>query len=358
MPVEINVDEGVIMQKINFYAGMAVIGSAFLPQSLSAQCVSPIQDCYALGYTQTSCPNGKGVKCPFGSGWYCGGTAAQDCLKLGYDKDCTGAGESGSGETCNGKYQSCTCDSSYQYSCTGTGYAGGAGSACGGKYIACSCVDGYEWKDGVCVSSRPMCEIGFLYYSDNTCSNNLESGKNLLGVVIYYNGSSGGGWIMTVNPIQTGIAWSTETVDIPELTNIASASNLIDIQSSCINTDIIIAYGNSSKYPVAWIANNYHPTGTPSGKKWCLPSGGLLNNIVNNYVNFAKINLGITTAGGTILGYGGQPSYYYEYIWSSSEYSNANVWYFDVLGSGAFVMNYCNKSSNGGYRSVRPVMEF
>ena len=123
---------------------------SFLPQALSAQCVSPIQDCYALGYTQSSCPSGKGVKCPFGNGWYCGGTAAQDCLKLGYDKDCTGAGESGSGATCNGKYQSCTCDSSYQYTCSGTGYSGGSGTACGGKYTKCTCASGYEWKDGSC----------------------------------------------------------------------------------------------------------------------------------------------------------------------------------------------------------------
>ena len=116
--VKINVDTGVIMQKISFL----LLGTSLslVPQTLNAQCVSPIQDCYALGYTQTSCPNGKGVKCPFGSGWYCGGTAAQDCIKLGYDKDCTGAGESGRGQTCNGKYQSCTCDSSYQYTCSGT----------------------------------------------------------------------------------------------------------------------------------------------------------------------------------------------------------------------------------------------
>ena len=137
---------------------------SFLPQTLNAQCVSPIQDCYALGYTQTSCPNGKGVKCPFGNGWYCGGTAAQDCIKLGYDKDCTGTGESGSGETCNGKYQSCTCDSSYQYTCSGTGYSGGSGTACGGKYTACTCTSGYEWKDGSCRKQTQNGAVGELYY--------------------------------------------------------------------------------------------------------------------------------------------------------------------------------------------------
>ena len=134
---------------------------SFLPQTLNAQCVSPIQDCYALGYTQSSCPNGKGVKCPFGSGWYCGGTAAQDCIKLGYDKDCTGAGESGVGETCNGKYQSCSCDSSYKYTCSGTGYSGGSSTACGGKYTACTCTSPYTWSGSACT-----CPSNYTY----TCS--------------------------------------------------------------------------------------------------------------------------------------------------------------------------------------------
>ena len=343
------------MQKISFL----LLGTALslVPQTLNAQCISPIQDCYALGYTQTSCPNGKGVKCPFGSGWYCGGTAAQDCIKLGYDKDCTGAGESGNGETCNGKYQSCTCDSSYQYTCTGTGYSGGSGSACGGKYTSCSCATGYEWKDGSCVASRPVCEIGSLYYSDNTCSNNLESGKTLLGVVIYSNGSSGGGWIMTIKPIKLNIMWSTEYIDIPRLSNCTSTSSLTDIQDSCTNTDIITNYGTSSTYPAAWAAKNYNPSGTPSGKSWCLPSGGLLNSAFSDSTNFTKVNAGITTAEGKKIGFG--TSFPYERVWSSSEYSNYNAWTFYSHTNGSFGMDSVNnKSDNDGNLSVRPVMEF
>ena len=150
---------------------------SFLPQTLNAQCVSPIQDCYALGYTQTSCPNGKGVKCPFGNGWYCGGTAAQDCIKLGYDKDCTGAGESGSGETCNGKYKTCTCDSSYKYTCTGTGYSGGSGAACDDKYQSCTCASGYEWKDGGCQQQLNGAQ-GELFYCNGTVVGIKTSGMN------------------------------------------------------------------------------------------------------------------------------------------------------------------------------------
>ena len=158
---------------------------SFLPQTLNAQCVSPIQDCYALGYTQTSCPNGKGVKCPFGNGWYCGGTAAQDCIKLGYDKDCTGTGESGSGETCNGKYQSCTCDSSYQYTCSGTGYSGGSGSSCGGKYTACTCSSGYEWKNGNCQKINPCANKSNGAYNEIYCCNGKVVGVRATGMGFY-----------------------------------------------------------------------------------------------------------------------------------------------------------------------------
>ena len=44
-----------------------------------------------------------------------------------------------------------SCDSSYKYTCTGTGYAGGSGTACGGKYKACTCSSGYSWENGSCV---------------------------------------------------------------------------------------------------------------------------------------------------------------------------------------------------------------
>ena len=137
---------------------------SLVPQSiLAAECA--VTDCSLLGYTDSPCP-GSGLKCPFGSGWYCGGTAAQDCIKLGYDKDCTGAGESGSGQTCNGKYQSCTCDSSYKYTCSGTGYAGGSGSACGGKYTKCNCKSPYTWTSGAC-----KCPVKYKY----TCSGTAYS---------------------------------------------------------------------------------------------------------------------------------------------------------------------------------------
>ena len=98
---------------------------SFLPTLSYAQCVAT-QDCATLGYTETSCNGGKGVKCPFGNKWACLGANEEKvrnklCQELGFTQ-----------------------------TCTGTGYAGGAGSACGGKYNYCNCTNGYEWKNRSC----------------------------------------------------------------------------------------------------------------------------------------------------------------------------------------------------------------
>ena len=294
----------------------------------SAQCVAT-QDCATLGYTETSCSGGTGVKCPFGNKWACFKSESE------YEQEfCTKYG--------------------FTQTCTGTNQTGGVGKACNGKYAECTCASGYVWNDSSqkCEDATANCVIGTLYYSDGTCSQDKLSSKTLLGVVIYEKSATESGWIMTVKPIQTGIEWGGHGTDIPGLTNIKSSSNLTDIQASCTNTDVITAYGSSSKYPAAWAAKNYKPTGTPSGKSWCLPSGGLLNNI-NNSTNFAKVNAGITIAGGTILGniYSGD-----EDVWSSSEYSNFYAWFFGPNTSGSYSMLNTNKFTSGF--SVRPVMSF
>ena len=111
----------------------------FIPTLSLAQCVAT-QDCATLGYTETSCNGGKGVKCPFGNKWACLGANEEEvrnklCQELGFT-----------------------------LTCTGTGYAGGAGSACGGKYIQCNCAEGYEWKNGSCQKQILNGAQGDLYY--------------------------------------------------------------------------------------------------------------------------------------------------------------------------------------------------
>ena len=166
--------------------------------------------------------------------------------------------------------------------------------------------------------------------------------------------ASTSGWIIAISSTQTtSIKWSSQDVDIPGLTDYDTYPIApTDTQASCSNTEVITAYGNSSKYPAAWVAKNYKPSGTPSGKSWCLPSGGLLNDALNNQTNFNEINRGITIAGGKNIGTDS------ETVWSSSEYSNDDAWCFYANMMGAFYMTYSNKSGFNGYYSVRPVMEF
>ena len=113
---------------------------SFLPQLTFAQCVAT-QDCETLGYTETSCNGGKGVKCPFGNKWACL-TSEEECLNLACDK------------------------LGFIYTCNGIGYSSGSGTACNGKYTYCSCASGYEWNGNGC---QPLNGAqGDLYYCNGT----------------------------------------------------------------------------------------------------------------------------------------------------------------------------------------------
>ena len=307
---------------------------SLIPSLTSAQCVAT-QDCATLGYTETSCSGGSGVKCPFGNKWACFKSESALCTDLGFT-----------------------------LSCTGTGYSSGAGKTCNGKYNYCICSDEYTWNvtNQTCDKTPVPCTIGTLYYSDGTCYDEYVDSKTLLGVVIYEKTGTENGWIMTINPIQTAIAWGGYGVNIPGLSNCNTESCLTDIQASCTNTNIITAQGDSSKYPAAWAAKNYKPTGTPSGKSWCLPSGGLLYKALDHSSNGAKVNAGITLVGGTILGkVSDNGSYYHESIWSSSEEAGGGyAWHLTATtrSTSSFDMGASDKGFNKSGFSVRPVMPF
>ena len=259
---------------------------------------------------------------------YAGAASAQDCVQ---SQDCASLGYT-------------------ETSCTSGGV---------------KCPFGDKWACYPDVEKSVNCEVGTLYYSDGTCSDKLESSKTLLGVVIYADGA-GGGWIMTVNPI-VKMLWSVEHVDIPELVNVTEESDLTDIQASCENTDIMTKQGDSSNYWAAWTAKNYKPNGTPSGKNWCLPSGGLLKEAFKNLSNIEKVSVAINTAGGVILGktYRNGAGEYLEEIWSSTEFDYEDAWYFSIgldkyLNYQDSWLTYGDKvsSSQSTSKTIRPVMCF
>lgn len=89
-----------------------------ISKGILAQCVAT-QDCASLGYSTPS-NTGNCLKCPFGEYWSCPSNNS-------------------------------TCDTSYQYTCSGSGYSGGSGNACGGKYKSCVCDSDYSWNGSSCI---------------------------------------------------------------------------------------------------------------------------------------------------------------------------------------------------------------
>ena len=75
-----------------------------------AECV-PYPDCASIGYSETSCDS-PSVKCPFDA-------TKLYCLPCDskYQYSCDGVGEAGLGTGCRGKYESCSCQSGYNYFC-------------------------------------------------------------------------------------------------------------------------------------------------------------------------------------------------------------------------------------------------
>ena len=75
-----------------------------------AECV-PQPNCASIGYTETSCET-QAVKCPFDS-------SKLYCLPCDskYQYSCSGVGETGEGNGCKGKYESCTCADNYVSFC-------------------------------------------------------------------------------------------------------------------------------------------------------------------------------------------------------------------------------------------------
>ena len=255
-----------------------LLTAPFAVGNVSAQCVAT-QDCESLGYTETSCENG-GIKCPFGDKWACKGNA-----DTGMEGSDTGMEGSDTGR------------------------------------------------------DNPDCTYGAIYYSDGTCVKDFISEKTAIGVVVYDENDEK--WIMSLDNAGSSEKWSTEYVDVPEITNYQTKETAVNDVKSCENTEAMLALGES-KYLAAAQAKYYAPTGAESTKgKWCLPSAGILN-MVNNHR--PEIDAAISRASGTAFS---SSSYY----WSSSEYSSYYAWIWH--SSGAFGYN----SKNSGNAYFLPVMK-
>ena len=271
--------------------------------------------CTALGYKQQTC-NGASIKCPLDTNY-------SFCIEQ--------------------------CSPDFQYTCSGTGYAGGKGTTCGGKYTECICASGYAWENGNCVQAATWgqctgyagknCNIGDVLFSDGTCNAGKVSGKTPIAVVVYIS-SEGCGQALALNDLDATYQWGGYGTDISGLTNYSSLSNASADFASCENSKIIMADGDKSIYPAVWAAHEYSTEGTSAGD-WCLPALGVFSTYNSNS---SIIDRGFSWANGKTF-----PSNIE--IWSSSESSYHSVWE-TYLGE-PYATSY--KSSS---RAVRPVIEF
>ena len=191
---------------------------------------------------------------------------------------------------------------------------------------------------------NPDCTYGAIYYNDGTCIKEFVSGRIPIGVVVYMDTVDNQKWIMALDNAAYNVRWSTEDVDVPEITNYTIERTVVSDLKSCENTEAMLALGAGTYSPAAAAAKNYAPAGAESTKgKWCLPSAGIWN-MVNNHRT--EIDAAISRASGTSLG---SSSYY----WSSSECSSQYAWRWSSSG----VFHSYSKDDYGysGY-SVRPVL--
>ena len=227
-------------------------------------------------------------------------------------------------------------------------------SDCSSKISSWSCKSGYKQEGSSCVVARPSCNIGDIFYSDNTCSADVVSGKTVLGIVVHNNNGGIGGQIMAPWPVDTNgnktssnsttMKWGIFGIDIPNLPNHPYTNSLSADFDSCGNTDKIVAMGSASLYPAAWATRKYAPT-TDTAGKWCLPAAGIMTNIYNNQPAFQSA---IKKINGVEF-----PNCCY---WSSSEISPS------YAANSMFDFSYglVNDSSKdlSDYAYVRPVLEF
>ena len=253
-----------------------LVSSLIMTGEVKTVC-TPTPDCASIGYTETSC-EGDSLKCPF------------DITKL----FCV------------------PCDSSFKYDCSGANITGGIGTSCGGKYMSCTCSSGDTFNNGVCkeTTAAQNCIIGMIYYSDKSCSEEVDASKTAIGIVVKDNEL-----ITTLNVPY--MKWSLDYIDVSGVANYESDTDAKTDYNGKANTlAIVSAYsGESASENAAIYCNSYSTAGTRAGD-WYLPAMGEVYDYI--YTNYVKVRAGWDKVGTTILS---------EYFWSSSEYSANSAWF-------------------------------
>ena len=279
------------MKKFLLYSS-ALVAGGLLSSVAEAACIQT-PSCSSLGYSSSSSCSG-GVKCPFGNYWNCTASDLNDKITE-LEK---------------------TIETIKQE------------------------------------SSLKSCQIGHLFNSDKTCSNMITTGKTPIGVVVYVDGF-GHGQVISLKSVGK-YEWGPTSKD-ESLENYSTAAEASLDLDSCGNTAKIIATGDKSTYPAAWVAHEYSTEGTNAGD-WCLPAAGIISSI---YYHKQEVNMGLAYGNGTQFTKG-------TVAWSSSEYNKESAWSsrfnsnYDNYGLGTYHTNgsYYSDSNKYADYDVRPVLAF
>ena len=259
----------------------------------NAEC-TPTPDCASIGYTETSC-EGDSLKCPF------------DISKL----FCV------------------PCDSSFKYDCSGANITGGIGTSCGGKYMSCTCSNGGTFANGACEETAVAqnCTVGMIYYSDKSCSEDVDASKTAIGVVVKDNE------LVMSQRTADYMMWSYDFIDVSEVTNYTGSSGAKTDYNGKANTLAIASAhsGETASENAAIYCNSYSTAGTSAGD-WYLPAAGELYDYF--YGNYDTLNATVNKLGWNSFA---------EWYWSSSEYSAGYAWNVSSSSGG---MSYNGKDLN------------
>ncbi|MBR1605435.1 MAG: hypothetical protein IJ660_04945, partial [Alphaproteobacteria bacterium] len=181
------------------------------------------------------------------------------------------------------------------------------------KTVVKTCVKKAEEPDenGQCGKIEESCQIGDIYYADDTCSPDVVSGKTPIGVV--YD---------TENKLVVGLEEKTlrwedyDSLKLKNYTHGTEVSQLVnfmypteaktDFNGKC-NTDILVSLGS---HPAAQYCHDM----TIGGKTWYLPAYGEMQLMYNSTVTNQLDKLG-----GYVRGW----------YWSSTEHDSNIAWAFN-----------------------------
>ena len=198
--------------------------------------------------------------------------------------------------------------------------------------MSCTCSNGGTFTNGVCEETvvAQNCTVGMIYYSDKSCSEDVDASKTAIGIVVKDNEL-----IAALNV--PDMTWSADWIDVTGVTNISSSATAKTDYNGKVNTLAMLeAYpSDTTSYNAAVYCHSYSTAGTSVGD-WYLPATGEVYDYI--YTNYLKVKSGWDKVGTTTSN---------SWFWSSSEYSYDGAW--GVLFSSGRV-DWLDKTGN--YYSV------